>query len=175
MIINLSPWTFVNIIYVDTLALHAWTLHFLNEVWSCSYIISANRTFCRISSVKDVWIKEMWVLGAAVWQCFGPSLCVCPCASIRVCVRVCVDRKQVPSVYHSSIYSENKSQIWKESFYHLWGVRERKKEGGEESRKRKKKKRDGQSWGKQVCERWIESLSEPKRDVELCLKPSIRR
>ena len=132
-------------------------------------------TFCCISSVKIFKRCCCLTMFWSVTVCVCVCVCVCPCASIRVCVRVCVDRKQVPSVYHSSIYSENKSQIWEESFYHLRGVRERKKEGGEESGKRKKKKRDGQSWGKQVCDRWIESLSEPKRDVELCLDPSSRR
>lgn len=70
------------------------------------------------------------------------GLCLCPCK----CVCVCADRKQVPSVYHSSIYSENKSQIWEESFHHLRGTkrkREREKERAERQVKEKGKERDG--------------------------------
>lgn len=64
------------------------------------------------------------------------SCCLAVFWSVAVCVHACGDRKQVPSVYHSSIYSENKSQIWEESFYHSQGserelvsVCERRKEG----------------------------------------------
>lgn len=63
----------------------------------------------------------------------------CPC----VAKRVCVDIKQVPSVYHSSIHSENKSQIWEESFHHLRGREREKVRGrGEEEKRRKEKKKE---------------------------------
>lgn len=89
------------------------------------------------------------------------SLCV------LTCVCECVDRKQVPSVYHSSIYSENKSQIWEESFYHLrGGQREREREGGEKKGHRKMKR-----W-KLVGK---ESISDQAREVEVRIKSRVRR
>lgn len=52
---------------------------------------------------------------------------ICTRLSVKWTVRV--DRKQVPSVYHTTIYSVNKSQIWTESPAPLQsGVRERKRE-----------------------------------------------